>query len=87
MRKLYRQILKNCFYRDLIRTRTELALIQSQMAGRLAMDDRSYINLDHGKSCCSAITLVLYLLYCCRDPVQFLEELRRELEAGNDTAA
>jgi len=46
------------------------------MAKSLLMEARSYINLDHGKSGCSTLTLVLYLLYS----LDFLEKLRRDLE-------
>lgn len=87
MRKTYRKILKSCFHRSLVRTRSALALTQSQMAEILAMDDRSYINLDHGKNCCSAVTLALFLIYCCRDPLGFLEELRHDIEAELEKAA
>lgn len=87
MRKLYRQILKRYFHNSLVYTREEMNLTQSQMAQVLAMDDRSYIDLDHGKSCCSALTLALFLIYCCRDPVNFLGELRNAFEKGTDAAA
>lgn len=87
MRKTYHKILKNCFHNRLLRTRVALELTQSQMAEKLAMDDRSYINLDHGKTCCSALTLVLFLIYCCRDPMDFLSEVKNAIEAENDRAA
>lgn len=87
MRKTYQKVLKNCFNRVLLRTRTEQMLTQSQMAARLAMDERSYIDLDHGKSCCSAVTLALFLIYCCRDPLGFLEELKNAIETELDSAA
>lgn len=80
MRKTYYKILKSCFHSNLVQARAALKLTQSQMAERLAMDNRSYISLDHGENCCSAITLVLFLLYCCYDPLQFLEELRNAIE-------
>lgn len=60
---------------------------QSQMAALLVMDDRSYSELDHGKSCCSALTLILYLIYCCDNPLAFLESLQKILEALEDDAA
>ena len=60
---------------------------QSQMADLLVMDDRSYAELDHGNSCCSALTLVLYLIYCCDDPLAFLDTLRKVLEDLEDDAA
>ena len=67
MRKAYHAILKTFFHQYLLHTRAATGLTQSQMAERLAMDDRSYIELDHGKSCCSAITLALFLIASFRE--------------------
>lgn len=87
MRKQYQKILKSCFHSSLVKARETLELTQSQMAEKLAMDDRSYISLDHGKNCCSAITLALFLIYCCCDPLEFLGELRHAIETGTNKAA
>ena len=87
MRKTYHKILKSCFHSSLVRARVNLEFTQSQMAEKLAMDDRSYISLDHGKNCCSATTLVLFLIYCCRDPLGFLEEVKNAIEAEKQRAA
>lgn len=57
------------------------------MADLLVMDYRSYAELDHGCSCCSALTLVLYLIYCCDDPIIFLDTLKEILETAKDDAA
>lgn len=57
------------------------------MADLLIMDDRSYSELDHGNSCCSALTLVLYLIYCCDNPLSFLESLQKILESLEDDVA
>ena len=61
-------------------------MTQTQMAGRLSMDPRSYVELDQGKSSCSALTLALFLIYVCKDSDTFLEKLRIALE-GDDHAA
>ena len=87
MRKAYHNILKNCFHVNLIRCRMNLDLTQSQMAERLFMDDRSYIDLDHGKTCCSAVTLSLFLIFVCEDVNGFLEELRHAFEDALRQAA
>lgn len=87
MRKTYHTLLKHHFHNTLVRTRTHLGLTQSEMAERLAMDDRSFTDLDHGKNCCSAITLVLFLIYVCEDVDGFLDELQRVFEAGTDQVA
>jgi len=84
MRKQYQKALKICFHSSLVRTRTALSFTQSQMAERLAMDDRSYSDLDRGRSSCGAITLALFLIYCCGDPLGFLGELKHAFEAEND---
>lgn len=87
MRKTYKLILKCIFYENLIHTRTRLGLTQSQMAEKLAMDDRSYIDLDHGKTCCSAVTLALFLVYVCEDVYGFVEELRNAFDASANRVA
>ena len=87
MRKTYRNVLKHRFHISLGNTRNALGLTQSQMAEKLAMDDRSYIDLDHGKSCCSAVTLALFLVYVCEDAVGFLEDLRHAFEDESNRAA
>ena len=86
MRKRNTQILKQFFYEQLIHTRYENQMTQTQMAGKLGMDPRSYVDLDQGKSGCSALTLALFLIYVCKDSDTFLENLRIALE-GDDHAA
>ena len=80
MRKQQREILKNYFYSQLITTRSAKSLTQSQMAEQLAMDDRSYLDSNHGRACCSAITLVRFLIFVCESPIYFLEGLRHAFE-------
>ena len=80
MRTQYKNRLKQCFHRNLIRARTNAGHSQAKMAERLAMDERSYIELDHEKSCCSATTLALFLIYVCEDVDAFLQELRNAFE-------
>ena len=87
MRKYYMNVLKLFFYNRLIITRETMRLTQSQMSELLAMDERSYIELDHGKSCCSAVTLILFLIYCCDEPMQFLIDLKNEFEKSADHVA
>lgn len=87
MRKRYQNILKKHFHEQLVQTRAALNLTQSEMSGLLAMDDRSYIELDHGNSSCSALTLALFLIYCCPEPKRFLSELRQALETEANRAA
>ena len=80
MRTILRKVFKRYFHNHLVRTRNELAWTQEQMADVLAMAERSYIDLDHGKSSCSGSTLALYLAYCCDDPKKFLDDFKDEYE-------
>lgn len=49
-------------------------ITQEEMADRLVMASRTYVDLDHGKTGCSALTLVLFLIYICADPLIFLDD-------------
>ena len=87
MRKTCHNNLKHQFYLKLIHTRTIMGLTQAEMAEKLIIDDRSYIDLDHGKTCCSAVTLALFLVYVCDDVDGFLAELRHAFEVELNQAA
>ena len=87
MRKHYIQVLKSFFHNKLFHTRGALGITQEEMAHRLAMAVRTYVDLDHGKTSCSALTLALFLIYVCADPAAFLEELRDAFEATDNKAA
>lgn len=80
MRDQYRVILRNFFRAHLRRESERLNKTHAQMASMLAMDERSYLDLDHGKTCCSAVTLVLFLLYCREKPAAFIKGLRAAFE-------
>ena len=82
MRKQYREILKKWFQNKLIHHRYTACTTQLEMAEKLAMDERSYIDLEHGKTCRSAVTLALFLTLCSEDPIGLLRELRGAFEAG-----
>ena len=87
MRNRYVKVLKTFFHNKLFCTRETLGITQEEMAHRLAMASRTYVDLDHGKTCCSALTLALFLIYVCADPVVFLEELRNAFETSDDKVA
>lgn len=87
MRKICRDVLKHHFHIQLVHVRTANGMTQAEMAERLSMDDRSYIDLDHGRTCCSAVTLALFLVYVCEDVPGFLEELRDAFETAFRQAA
>lgn len=80
MKKIYTAIFKQYFRSYLLQTRNQLGLTQSQMAEKLNISNRAYSYLESGKSCCSAITLVFFLLLCTNNYDTFLEDLRKEFE-------
>lgn len=87
MRTQYSKVLKSFFHHKLFRSRLDLGLTQEEMAHRLAMACRTYVDLDHGKTCCSALTLAIYLIYICSEPITFLQELRHAFEDSSNKAA
>ena len=68
--------LKEYFCRTVFDYRESRRLTQLQMAERLWMDERSYIDLEHGKNSCSVVTLMLYLMFECPDANAFFRDLR-----------
>lgn len=87
MRKNYTRALNTLFHKTVFQCRVALEISQEEMATRLAMAGRSYIDLEHGVKGCSALTLALFLVFICSDPVNFLEELRNVFEEENTNAA
>lgn len=84
MRKTYQRLIREYFCRMIFEYRIQEDLTQLQMAERLCMDERSYIDLEHGKNGCSVVTLVLYLIFECPDSDAFLldmERLHKQAEA------
>lgn len=80
MRDICTDVLRILFRRWLIAARTDMGITQEAMARLLVVSLRSYADLESGQSCCSAITLALFLLRVCPDPQAFLEDVRRALE-------
>ena len=74
MRNELESIVKAYFRGIALRTRARLDLTQEQMAERLAMNPRSYIDIESGVCMCGTLT-VLLLLMDQPDPKAVLEEL------------
>ena len=60
-------------------------MTQELMASILEMSTRAYADLESGKSCCSAETLVLYLHRLCPDAGAFLPASSRGLRRRRET--
>lgn len=80
MRKQFEIILKDHFRTAVIRFRQANGLTQDQMAQRLGISLRCYCDLESGKSCPSAVTLMMFL-QMCEDSRVFTEELRQAFDA------
>ena len=87
MRKYYEAIFKRFFCTSLFRTRCDQNITQEEMAERLSMSTRSYVDLDHGKTGCSGLTLALFLVYVCNEPLLFLEDLRNAFDHDENKVA
>lgn len=77
MRKAYQMLIREYFCRTIFEHRIQHNLTQAEMAERLCMDERSYIDLEHGKYGCSVVTLVLYMIFECPDIEKFLSDMER----------
>ena len=82
----YKLIFKSFCRENISRTRTALKLTQAKMASILCMDIRSYAGIEGGENSCSGLTLALFLIYCCPDPQNFLNELRTAFEQAKRVA-
>lgn len=80
MRTECTRIFKQFFQSHLQDTKASLHITQTRMAELLAMDTRSLRDIEHGTDSCGALTLVLYLLFCCDDPIAFLSALYNALK-------
>lgn len=75
----YKNVLKDLIRKDLHRRKEELHLTHEEMAELLLMDQRSFIDLDHGKSMAGTMTFLIYLCSVCDDPIRLLREVARSL--------
>ena len=68
MRNRYKQVLSAFFHHKLFQTRgTLLDITQEEMAHRIGISTRAYVDLENGKTTCSAVTLALFLVYVCNE--------------------
>ena len=81
VRRIYQKAFKEHFRNAILCARLNSLYTQAQMAKQLAMDERSYSDLERGINACSALTFALFLIYVCDDPVAFLQGLRLAIES------
>lgn len=72
-------VFRTFMMQKLAEARSEKHLTQAKFAKLLRLDTRSYIAMEKGDYSCSALTLMMYLIYCCHDVPGFVEEVKELL--------
>lgn len=85
MRNEMEAILKEAFKELALKTRYERGLTQNKMSKALVMSERSYEDIERGKTGCGALTVVLLLMEI-DDPILFLNSLKKKLEKAYEMA-
>lgn len=75
MKKQLLRSIKAYLRTALLQSRTALGISQEEMARHLLMSSRAYASLESGKSCCSLITVLLFLTCCYTDRQAFIDGL------------
>ena len=61
-------------------TRKRLHLSQMEFANDLSIDRRSYLDIEHQKNLCCALTLLAYLCYHCENVSAVIDGCRKILD-------
>lgn len=75
MKKELREALKNAMREEFLKSRQDMCLNQDRFSDCLYMSERSYVDLEGGKSLCSFMTFLFFAAKCHRDPVAMLTRL------------
>lgn len=87
MRKTYNNQLKAICHNHIVSERVENNLSQTKMAEILMMDLRSYADIESGKSCCSLLTFILFVIFFCIDTNEIVDEIKIAFEESNNEVA
>ena len=79
MRSKMEEELKKAFRDAVLKLRYERGLTQAKMAEALVMSERSYEDIEAGRTSCGALTSVLVLMKI-EDKDSFLSDLNEKLE-------
>ncbi len=85
MRKTAHAVIKENLRSKISQTRLKNKWTKRRMAEMLAMDDRSYSDIEKGISSCSVVTLVIFIAFVLEDNAQ-KEELFKELRESIEKA-
>lgn len=87
MRVTYYNQLKSICHAHIVFEREKNKLSQSQMAEILMMDLRSYSDIESGKSCCSLLTFMLFIICFCIDTNEIVSAIKTAFEELNNEVA
>ena len=87
MRTLFRQKMKHYIRCRMLTTRQTMDVSQDDMASVLGMTTRAYTKLESGENCCSLVTFILFLRFCCPDINAFIAELFALIDETVNSAA
>lgn len=85
MRKTAHAVIKENLRKQISEIRVKNKWTKRKMAEMLAMDDRSYSDIEKGISACSTVTLIIFIIFVLEDSTQkdaLFEDLRKKLEAA-----
>ena len=83
MRKTAHTVIKENLRKRISETRVKNKWTKRKMAEMLAMDDRSYSDIEKGISACSTVTLIIFIIFVLEDGTQkddLFKELREKIE-------
>lgn len=80
MKKQYENLLKAYLRAQFLKRRGELGLTQAQIAEIMAVETRTYCNNEKGSSLCNTVSFILFLMYCCPDSQEMLNEIKDMFE-------
>lgn len=81
LRQTYKSLLRSALSEQMRRFRSQRRLTQEQMAERLCVAPRSYVDLEHEKYTCSALTVFLFLILLeDEDIIHCIRGLQKQIE-------
>lgn len=76
MKEDCKRALRSFIMEQFSKARCEAHCTQAKFAEILMIDTRAYVAIENGEYGCGALTLMLFLIFCCTDVVAFVEESR-----------
>lgn len=84
MRKYYKRLLQDFLAEQIRRFRAENGYTQEQMAEYLRISPRSYIDLEHNRYGCSAMTFIFFLLMLdIEEVIRLVNDFREQIERAD----